>query len=611
MNNTRYHTILKRLLTAALFVLPGTFTHAQQLVVSAYPTSSRSRDIDRAIAIDSVSVSRHGSRLNLQMTLALMGSDLPKDDRLVVTPRLVADDDSLDFPSVVLFGRRAAQQVMRSGVDDSTDDMHFLFQDARAPRRYSKPVAYAPWMEQARLKFIVCEVNGCDDRLGYGERLAKQQEDALTGTAATQQAPVTEAVENVSVPRGPLQHYEGTAYIDYPLNSTEVLEDFNHNAATFARIRATLDSVLHNERALLQRITIKGYASPEGTYAHNEELASGRVRNLRRYLTEQMGVPYILITVDFEPEDWDGLRRAVKASSLPDRDAVMEIINTHVHPDERLARLVRRYPAAYAFLLDSIFPTLRRTDYRIDYLSEGEDLDSSASMASSSSTSSMASISSNSSISSLASMPQETFSLFDTYRPVVAVKSNLLFDAALAPNVEVELPLGDSRWSVMGEVWFPWWRLGVNPAGYDNPYYVAGQRPTRHAYELLLIGAEARYWLLPRCPASRPALSGLFIGIYGAGGKYDLGYDSKGDQGEFTSLGLSVGYSWPLARHWNLEASLGGGYVGGPTIHYQNEFDDTHHIYRYQNHLRYLGPTKAKLSLVYLFGKSSQKGGER
>jgi hypothetical protein len=99
------------------------------------------------------------------------------------------------------------------------------------------------------------------------------------------------------------------------------------------------------------------------------------------------------------------------------------------------------------------------------------------------------------------------------------------------------------------------------------------------------------------------------VGLYAAGGKYDLGRDGKGDQGQFVSIGISAGYSWPLARHWNLELSAAVGYIGGPKVHYENEFDDARLIYRSDDDWKsWFAPTKLKVSLVYIIGK---KGGAK
>ena len=50
--------------------------------------------------------------------------------------------------------------------------------------------------------------------------------------------------------------------------------------------------------------------------------------------------------------------------------------------------------------------------------------------------------------------------------------------------------------------------------------------------------------------------------------------------------------------------------MGGPKVHYQNEFDDARLIYRSHNdHWYYAGPTKLKLSIVWLIGGKNKKGG--
>ena len=209
-----------------------------------------------------------------------------------------------------------------------------------------------------------------------------------------------------------------------------------------------------------------------------------------------------------------------------------------------------------------------------------------------------------------AATPQPTYSNFRTFRPLFAIKSNALFDLALTPNIEVEVPLGrDKRWSLMAEVWCPWYRFGHNSSGESNPYRRSDQRPTRHAYQLLNIGVEARYWFAPRRNCARPTLCGGFLGIYGSGGKYDMEFDSEGYQGEFTSIGISGGYSWPISRHWNLELSAAVGYVGGPRVHYGGEFDDTRLIYRDNKTWHYFGPTKLKVSLVWVIGKKIERLG--
>ena len=306
--------------------------------------------------------------------------------------------------------------------------------------------------------------------------------------------------------------------------------------------------------------------------------------------------------VDYEPEEWAGLRDSVSSSSLTYKDEIIAIIGDHTLDfdlDEKLRIIKRKYPKDYAYILRNYMPYLRHSDYTINYnrrmvhVNEG-----------------LADTTWTLPIDEALQPP--TAARLKPFRPVLALKTNLLFDAVMAPNFEIEVPFGRYRqWSIMVEDWFPWFRVSHNEKGDASPYYRSDQRPTRHSYEVWTLGAELRYWFTPRCRAAKPALSGTFLGIYGAGGKYDVEWKSEGYQGEFTSFGITLGHSWVLSRHWNLELSASGGYVGGPQRHYKAEFDDARLIFRNRDRLRYIGPTKLKLSLAWIIGHKAKKGGDK
>ena len=44
----------------------------------------------------------------------------------------------------------------------------------------------------------------------------------------------------------------------------------------------------------------------------------------------------------------------------------------------------------------------------------------------------------------------------NTGKTILAVKNNLLYDIALAPNIEIEVPIG-RQWSLNAEYKCPWW----------------------------------------------------------------------------------------------------------------------------------------------------------
>ena len=181
-------------------------------------------------------------------------------------------------------------------------------------------------------------------------------------------------------------------------------------------------------------------------------------------------------------------------------------------------------------------------------------------------------------------------------RPLLALKTNHLFDAALMPNVEIEVPVG-KRWSVNGEYAFPWWQ-------FDRGKY---------CMQVLMGGLEGRYWLGSRkSREDREVLTGHFLGLYAGGGKYDLQWGEKGYQGEFfIAAGVSYGWATRIARHLHLEFNIGIGLLRTDYRHYHAR--DNYQTLLWQENGKYtwFGPTKAKISLVWLLNRRVKKGGSR
>ena len=181
-------------------------------------------------------------------------------------------------------------------------------------------------------------------------------------------------------------------------------------------------------------------------------------------------------------------------------------------------------------------------------------------------------------------------------RPLFAVKTNLLFDAAMMPNVEIEVPIG-KRWSVNGEYMFPWWLLDGD----------------KYSLQILTGGLEGRYWLGSRKNRmNREVLTGHFLGLYAGGGKYDLQWKENGYQGEFfIAAGISYGYAHEIARNLRLEYNIGIGLLRTDYRHYHAR--DNYQTLLWQENGKYtwFGPTKVKILLVWLMNRKVKKGGAK
>lgn len=174
-----------------------------------------------------------------------------------------------------------------------------------------------------------------------------------------------------------------------------------------------------------------------------------------------------------------------------------------------------------------------------------------------------------------------------SFRPVhrLAVKTNLLYDAVLLPDVEVEWRFND-HWSVALEGDLAWW----------------GKYKNDKSYRLAMISPEVKYWIRPRAP-----WNGFYVGLFGGCGLYDLErHNRNGYRGEGVMGGLSVGYMWPLNRCLSLEAAIGGGYLY--TRYKEYKPLDGHHVYQRTKIINYFGPLKVKLSLVWRLWDLNKSG---
>lgn len=88
---------------------------------------------------------------------------------------------------------------------------------------------------------------------------------------------------------------------------------------------------------------------------------------MKKYIQQLYQFESDVITTDYEPEDWAGLRRYVEQSNLEHRTEIIALIDSNLEPDAREWKIKSSYPAEYRFLLQNCYPALRHTDYRIAY----------------------------------------------------------------------------------------------------------------------------------------------------------------------------------------------------------------------------------------------------
>ena len=127
----------------------------------------------------------------------------------------------------------------------------------------------------------------------------------------------------------------------------------------------------------------------------------------------------------------------------------------------------------------------------------------------------------------------------------VTVSNNLLYDATMTPNLRLGVRLS------------PHWSMGVT-GGY-RPWPTSDEKTTK--WKHLLVSPDVRYWTdsvnVHHFFGINPVYAHYNIsGIKLPFNLYQLNKDRR-YQGDFGGIGAFYGYSWPLGRHWNIEAAIG------------------------------------------------------
>lgn len=175
--------------------------------------------------------------------------------------------------------------------------------------------------------------------------------------------------------------------------------------------------------------------------------------------------------------------------------------------------------------------------------------------------------------------------------------TNMLYDAMLTPNIGVGVKIAD-RVTVLADWMYARWN----------------NRDKRRYWRIYGGDIEARYRIGRR--KERSPLGGHHVGVYGSMACYDFqgGRSHKGvlsDKWNY-AVGVSYAYSLPVSTHFNIDFSIGFGYAWG--IYKKHRPIDDCDVWLSTHKLRWFGPTKAGVSLVWLIGKSvknSRKGGDR
>ena len=375
------------------------------------------------------------------------------------------------------------------------------------------------------------------------------------------------------------------------------------------RIADTLRSSYADSAYQLQKILVVGSASPEGSTNFNRWLSEKRADVLFNHLSQYATLPDSLKSSRFFGPDWMGLLQLAKNDPLlPFREETLSLLSQIAgeaeagigtqsnrqgsQPGQIRSQLDRirslRGGIPYQYMYKKHFPSLRASQLFLWYNRVYKPL-----IPSPMPEWKIVKLSVDTTITPDSIHIEPILIEPDAPRKplYVALRTNMLYDALLMPNIGCEMYLGKS-WSVAANWLYGWWKTD-----------------RRHWYWRAYGGdITIRKWW-GKASEEKP-LTGHHVGIYGQIFTYDFETGGRGYMGGKPGgtlwdkmnyiVGAEYGYSQPIARRLNIDFTIGAGYWGG--IYHEYKPEAGYYVWQSTKERRWIGPTKAEISLVWLIG---------
>lgn len=418
---------------------------------------------------------------------------------------------------------------------------------------------------------------------------------------------------------------------------------------TFKDNQRSTREMIHvlNSSSTIDSITIRAWASPDGGVRRNRILSKERAVKTKEFLLSNTPDSTVLsaerIKIFPMSENWEGLTEKVEARyRRHDRDKVLKTLKDQSIGNEtrkwRLEQLDKGY--TWDFLTRIYCPELRIATVITIYhnsisTQNGSDVTETCTTGTTNSTSTTTTSTTSSTSTAITGtatpvttttgtttagttttgkairttdstettgsettdgtvITEATDTVTDTgaAKVIMGLKTNMLYDLAMTPNIGVEFNLGKG-WSIGANWAYAWWKN--DPKAFYWRVY-GGELDVRKYF-----GKKSK----------DRALSGHHIGLYGQMMTYDFDLGKTGIISDLSyGGGIEYGYSLPVAKSLNIDFGIGVGYLGGEYKVYK-PMDDCY-VWQQTRQRHWFGPTRAQISLVWLIGnKAFREGGAR
>ncbi len=390
------------------------------------------------------------------------------------------------------------------------------------------------------------------------------------------------------------QHKTDSGWVDFKVGSSHInRSDISVSPdMSVNRFIHVLDSILKDSTQSLLNVSFYGSTSPEGSSELNRKLAQRRLETLEHIIREHVSLPEHTISRHNKHIAWDELLEQVKASDIPHKEEVIDIIENKegTEPYGRGLHIDSRVPLlqgvdqgnVWNILYRDFFPLMRKA--WITYTSIQSTGHHSPHL--------MPELSADTTYYILPlAFPQldyrpsrlmDSIEWATSWKRSIHIKTNVIGWGMGISNAAIEADVC-KHWSVTLPVYYSAWNFFKSTL----------------KFRTLAMQPEVRYWFL--------ANEGWFVGAHLGVAWYNLAtahreyrIQDKGGHTPAWGGGVGAGYRLPIShnKRWKLEASVG---IGAYHAQYDRFRNKPNGLWIDCHRKTYFGIDNASLSLSYSF----------
>lgn len=127
--------------------------------------------------------------------------------------------------------------------------------------------------------------------------------------------------------------------VRYLINLATLDAALDGNSRQLNELNSFVSGMMRDSLVRVNSVVITGYASPDGPVALNERLARSRARDFRNYVDTKYGFSKKFnVKTSSVAEDWEMCRTLVEKSAMPEKQAVLRVIDGTQSPEAKGGR---------------------------------------------------------------------------------------------------------------------------------------------------------------------------------------------------------------------------------------------------------------------------------